>query len=118
VGVVIPKGFIVPESDTESYHKLLVREGILSGNESVMFLTTIPVTAVNIPKPSEMLVRLFILAGYPLRGRNRGEHVLSCMRALCSNIKEELVELWEMVLPKLLSYLQGTYDSEFMSIVV
>ena len=62
---------------------------------------------VNIPKPPEMLARLFILAGYPLRGRKRGEHVLVCMKALCSNLKEELVELWEMVLPKLLSYLQG-----------
>lgn len=62
---------------------------------------------VNIPKPSELLVRLFILAGYPLRGRKRGEHVLTCMKALCPNLKEELVELWDMVLPKLLSYLQG-----------
>ena len=62
---------------------------------------------MNIPKPSEMLVRLFVLAGYPLNGRKRGEHVLNSMKALCPNLKEELVELWEMVLPKLLSYLQG-----------
>lgn len=54
-----------------------------------------------------MLARLFILAGHPRNGRNRGEHVLTCMQALCSNLKEELVELWDMVVPKLLSYLLG-----------
>ncbi len=54
-----------------------------------------------------MLVRLFVLAGYPMNGRKRGEHVLACMKALCPNLKEELVELWDMVIPKLLSYLQG-----------
>lgn len=64
---------------------------------------------VNLPKPCEMLVRLFILAGYPHKGMKRGEHVLTCMKALCPNLKEELVELWDMVLPKLLSYLHGMY---------
>lgn len=54
-----------------------------------------------------MLARLFVLAGHPHNGRKRGEHVLMCMQALCPNIKEELVELWEMVVPKLLSYLHG-----------
>lgn len=54
-----------------------------------------------------MLARLFVLAGYPHNGRNRGEHVLTSMQALCPNIKEELIELWDMVIPKLLSYLHG-----------
>lgn len=62
---------------------------------------------MNLPKPSEMLARLFVLAGYPMNGRKRGEHVLTLMKALCPNIKEELVELWDMVIPKLLSYLHG-----------
>ncbi len=55
-----------------------------------------------------MLARLFVLAGYPMNGRKRGENVLMCMKTLCPNLKEELVELWDMVLPKLLSYLHGT----------
>lgn len=62
---------------------------------------------VNLPKPPELLARLFILAGRPHSGRQRGEHVLMCMKALCPNMKEELVELWDMVVPKLLSYLHG-----------
>jgi len=56
-----------------------------------------------------MLARFFVLAGYPQNGRKRGEHVLMCMQVLCPNMKEELVELWNMVVPKLLSYLQGTF---------
>lgn len=52
--------------------------------------------------------RLFVLAGHPHNGRNRGEHILTSMKVLCSNLKEELVELWDVVVPKLLSYLHGT----------
>ena len=54
-----------------------------------------------------MVARLFVLAGHPRNGRNRGEHVLTTMRALCANLKEDLVELWDMIIPKLLSYLHG-----------
>ncbi len=62
---------------------------------------------MNLPKPAEMVARLFVLAGHPHNGRDRGEHMLTTMRALCPNLKEDLVELWDMIIPKLLSYLQG-----------
>lgn len=65
---------------------------------------------VNLPKPAEIVARLFVLAGHPHNGRGRGEHVLTAMRALCPNLKEDLVELWDMIIPKLLTYLQGEFS--------
>ena len=54
-----------------------------------------------------MVARLFVLAGHPHNGRGRGHHILTTMRALSANLKEELVDLWDMIIPKLLTYLQG-----------
>lgn len=72
---------------------------------------------VNLPKPPALLARLVVIAGQPHSGQAKGEHVLHCMRALAPNIKEELVELWDVVLPKLLTYLneqndKGTWDQK------
>lgn len=51
-------------------------------------------------------VSVKVLAGYPHNG-GRGEHVLNCMTALVPNLHEDLVDLWDAVVPKLLSYLCG-----------
>ena len=51
---------------------------------------------------------LQVLAGHPHNGQERGEHLLLCMRAVVPNLHEELVDLWDAVIPKLLSYLTGT----------
>ena len=48
-----------------------------------------------------------MLCGNPLNGRNRGEHVINCMASLGPNIHEDIVELWDAVTPKLLTYLNG-----------
>ncbi|XP_065915103.1 maestro heat-like repeat-containing protein family member 1 [Dysidea avara] len=68
--------------------------------------------AVNLPKPEQMLARLIVLCGNPLNGRNRGEHVINCMASLVPNIHEDIVELWDAVTPKLLSYLNEHQDDE------
>lgn len=62
---------------------------------------------MNLPKPGDLIGRLFVLAGHPQNGNGRGEHVLNLMKALVPNLKEELTELWDAVIPKLLSYLSG-----------
>ena len=64
-------------------------------------------TAVNLPKPPELLSRLIVMCGNPHAGGNRGEYVLAAMKALSPNLREELVDLWDAVIPKLLSYLSG-----------
>ena len=47
------------------------------------------------------------MSGNPLNGRKRGEHVISCMASLVPNIHEDIVDLWDAVTPKLLTYLNG-----------
>jgi len=49
-----------------------------------------------------------VLAGRPLNGRERGVHVLNLMKGLSPNLHENLVELWDIVIPKLVQYLEGT----------
>lgn len=48
-----------------------------------------------------------VMAGHPHNGQERGEHVLNCMTAIVPNLHEDLVDLWDAVIPKLLSYLNG-----------
>ncbi|KAI6647039.1 Maestro heat-like repeat-containing protein family member 1 isoform X2 [Oopsacas minuta] len=79
-------------------------------------------TMVNIPKPHSMFVRLLVLAGVPIKpidGPNelRGVHVLKLMKALSPNIHEDLVSLWDAVIPKLITqltefYSQGTFSQK------
>ena len=54
-----------------------------------------------------MIARLFVMAGVPQNGRQRGEHVLRAMLALVRNLQEDLVPVWEDVVPKLLTKLEG-----------
>ena len=48
-----------------------------------------------------------VLVGHPMNGRQRGEHLLQCMLSLAPNIHEDLVGLWDAVIPKLLTHLSG-----------
>ena len=77
-------------------------------------------TMVNIPKPVSMFARLLVLAGVPTKpcegpSELRGVHVLKLMKALSPNIHEDLVSLWDAVIPKLITQLtdfhsQGTFS--------
>ena len=40
---------------------------------------------------------------------DRGEHILNCLQSMGPILQEELVELWDAVIPKLLNYLNGKY---------
>ena len=48
-----------------------------------------------------------VMCGNPLNGRKRGEHVIGCMASLAPNIHDDIVDLWDAVTPKLLTYLNG-----------
>lgn len=56
-----------------------------------------------------LYIHFQIMSGYPHQGRNRGLHVLQAMKVLCPLINENLVELWDKVVPKLISYITGRY---------
>ncbi|CAH1780505.1 unnamed protein product, partial [Owenia fusiformis] len=69
-------------------------------------------TQVNIPKSVEILARMLVLAGRPLHGRNCGIHILSAMKSMSPNFHENLVELWDTVIPKLIAYLEEVSEDE------
>ena len=47
-----------------------------------------------------------MLLGHPYKN-DRGEHILNCLKAMAPMLQEEIVELWDAVIPKLLNYLSG-----------
>ena len=57
------------------------------------------VTCVGMPQQ--------VMSGFPHNGRDRGEHVLSCMQALGPNLHEDVVTLLDAAIPRLLAYLTG-----------
>eukprot|EP00731_Ephydatia_muelleri_P026389 Em0018g489a len=72
---------------------------------------------VNLPKPNDLLARLFVMSGFPHNGRNRGEQVLNCLQALGPNLHEDIVTLFDTAVPRLVTYLteqdeKGTWDQK------
>ena len=61
------------------------------------------------PAAELLIARFFVMAGVPMHkdGKNRGEHVLKAMAALVPNLHQDLKTVWEDVIPKLLSKLEG-----------
>lgn len=55
---------------------------------------------------------MVVMAGVPQNGNQRGVHVLKAMSALVPNLHEDLVPLWEDVIPKLIIKLEGFEDEE------
>ncbi|XP_025115241.1 maestro heat-like repeat-containing protein family member 1 isoform X3 [Pomacea canaliculata] len=64
----------------------------------------------NLPRPPQIIARLMVLCGWPQNGRNRGMHVLQLMKNLSPNLHENLVEIWDTVVPKLIGYLEENED--------
>ena len=60
---------------------------------------------VNLPKPHDIIARLVVVLGQPLE-RCRGLHILNTLLHIVPNLHENLVDLWEEVIPKLLAYFQ------------
>ncbi|XP_064639982.1 maestro heat-like repeat-containing protein family member 1 isoform X2 [Lineus longissimus] len=69
-------------------------------------------TQVNIPKPTALISRFMVMVGCPLTGNNRGPHVLEAMKALSPNLHENLVVLWDTVIPKLIQFLEDAAEDE------
>ncbi|XP_052229832.1 maestro heat-like repeat-containing protein family member 1 isoform X3 [Dreissena polymorpha] len=72
-------------------------------------------TQANLPKPCNVIARLMTLAGRPLNGRQRGVHVLNLMKGLAPNLHDNLTELWDTVIPKLVQYLEDPEKTESWS---
>lgn len=61
---------------------------------------------VNIPKPAALISRLFVMAGQP-HHRKRGVPVLQLLQAMGPQLHEEIANLFDSVVPRLIQYLQG-----------
>ncbi|RDD47071.1 Maestro heat-like repeat-containing protein family member 1 [Trichoplax sp. H2] len=61
---------------------------------------------VNLPKPVALLARLLVLAGLPKRSYGQGLHVLNFLLAMSSNINEAFADMWDSVLPRMITYLE------------
>ena len=73
----------------------------------VLFFFCLFFPIVNLPKPTRIISFLMALLGQPHKGKGRGEYILTCLKALTPILQEELVDLWDAVIPKLLAYLSG-----------
>ncbi|XP_072169220.1 maestro heat-like repeat-containing protein family member 1 [Diadema setosum] len=67
-------------------------------------------TQVNIPKPCAIISRLMVLAGRPDNGRKRGVHVLRLLEGLGPILNENIADMWDTVIPKLIQYLDDNLD--------
>ena len=55
---------------------------------------------VNIPRPQELVARLIVLLGHPL-DRGLGLHILHLFEGISPNLHEDIVDLWDEVIPRL-----------------
>ncbi|EDV29054.1 uncharacterized protein TRIADDRAFT_52558 [Trichoplax adhaerens] len=67
---------------------------------------------VNLPKPVALLARLLVLAGLPKRSCGQGLHVLNFLLAMSSNINEAFADMWDSVLPRMITYLEDCITLE------
>ncbi|GFS16071.1 maestro heat-like repeat family member 1 [Elysia marginata] len=64
----------------------------------------------NIPKAPCLIARLMVLAGWPKNGDGRGLYVLHLMKDMSPNLHDGIVDLWDAVIPKLVTYLEDKVD--------
>lgn len=66
----------------------------------------------NLPRPHDIIARLFVLSGHPTSDGGRGIYILNFMKNMTPNLCNDLVELWDTVIPKLIAYVDENSDTE------
>jgi len=67
---------------------------------------------VNIPKPTEIIVRLFVLLNEPLRRGQLGIRILQCLQAIGPVLNPLVSDMWDNAMPKLAHYINENADTE------
>eukprot|EP00012_Vannella_robusta_P000552 CAMPEP_0206186026 /NCGR_PEP_ID=MMETSP0166-20121206/2167_1 /ASSEMBLY_ACC=CAM_ASM_000260 /TAXON_ID=95228 /ORGANISM="Vannella robusta, Strain DIVA3 518/3/11/1/6" /LENGTH=1620 /DNA_ID=CAMNT_0053601351 /DNA_START=1 /DNA_END=4863 /DNA_ORIENTATION=- len=67
---------------------------------------------VNIPKPTEIIVRLFVMLNEPLRRGQLGIRILQCLQAIGPVLNPLVSDMWDNAMPKLAHYINENADSE------
>lgn len=67
---------------------------------------------VNIPKPSEIIVRLFVMLNEPLRRGQLGIRILQCLQSIGPVLNPLVSDMWDNAMPKLAHYINENADTE------
>ena len=66
---------------------------------------------VNIPRPQELIARLIVVLGHPLE-RKIGLQILYFFEGMSPNLHDDLVDLWDEVIPRLIAYLEKNSEKK------
>ncbi|EAL61864.1 hypothetical protein DDB_G0291161 [Dictyostelium discoideum AX4] len=67
---------------------------------------------INLPKPTQIIARYFVLLTAPLRRNQLGIRILENMKAIGPILHPSICDMWDVTLPKLISYLEDHTDIE------
>eukprot|EP01087_Luapelamoeba_hula_P005831 TRINITY_DN1587_c0_g1_i1.p1 TRINITY_DN1587_c0_g1~~TRINITY_DN1587_c0_g1_i1.p1 ORF type:complete len:1410 (-),score=232.80 TRINITY_DN1587_c0_g1_i1:1013-5242(-) len=66
---------------------------------------------VNVPKPWEIVARLFVMLTVPQRRGRLGLHILHALHAIGPVLSADLPAMWDSAIPRLAHYLQTNADT-------
>ncbi|GAM26848.1 hypothetical protein SAMD00019534_100230 [Acytostelium subglobosum LB1] len=67
---------------------------------------------VNLPKPTQIIARYFVLLTAPHRRNEQGTRILEAMRAIGPILHPSICDMWDVTLPKLAQFLVDHPDNE------
>ncbi|EGC31710.1 hypothetical protein DICPUDRAFT_50034 [Dictyostelium purpureum] len=67
---------------------------------------------INLPKPTQIISRYFVLLTAPLRRSQLGIRILENMKAIGPILHPSICDMWDVTLPKLISYLEDHTDPD------
>jgi len=67
---------------------------------------------VNLPKPTEIIVRLFVMLNEPLRRGQLGIRILQCLQAIGPILNPGVAGMWDSAMPKLAHYIKENADTD------
>eukprot|EP01132_Coremiostelium_polycephalum_P004092 gene4092-5120_t len=67
---------------------------------------------VNLPKPTQIISRYFVLLTAPLRRNQLGIRLLETLKSIGPILHPSICDMWDVTLPKLIAYLEDHSDPE------
>jgi len=64
---------------------------------------------VNIPKPHAVISRLLVVLSHPEERPQLGENILSFFKSMGPVLHPSVCDLWDDVVPKMVTYLKGLF---------
>ena len=67
---------------------------------------------VNLPKPSQIIVRLLVMLNEPLRRGQLGIRILQCLQGIGPVLNSLVSDMWDSAMPKLAAYIENNGGTE------